>query len=250
MHWLSEPTLVDKVSEPVLWHTDLHMGNIYVANGNPTKITSLIDWQSVIISSLFLQARLPEFLPVGEDYVFGARELPKLPQDYDDLDVYDKEYAECKLKEAKLAKAYELTRGSVNNQAYKALQLPSVLREFFVRSGEVSEEGVIPLRACLIEISKVWHGLGFTDPCPIIFSKSDLRIHKQQFEEYRDFHRVHELARDILGTDVEGWIAPQVNFGTKQKHNEELLHDIMHRSHEYNKSPADIQRIWPYVEGA
>lgn len=144
----------EKVSEPVLWHTDLHMGNIYVSEEDPANIVSLIDWQSIVVSPLFFQARFPEFLPVEEDYALGTSEFPKLPQNYDEMKADDKEYAEYKLKEAKLAKVYELSSGSKNNQAYKALRIPSFLRELFIRCGEVSEEGMIPLRVCLIELSK------------------------------------------------------------------------------------------------
>lgn len=89
MSRLDELELVTKVSEPVLWHTDLHMGNIYVSGKDPAKIVSLIDWQSIVISPLFLQARFPEFLPKEEDYALGTTELPKLPECYDEMDADD-----------------------------------------------------------------------------------------------------------------------------------------------------------------
>jgi hypothetical protein len=150
------------------------MGNIYVSDEDPAKIVSLIDWHSIVASPLFLQARFPEFLPVDEDYALSTTEFPKLPQNYDDMDADDKKYAEYKLKEAKLAKGWELSSGSENNHAYKALRIPSFLRELFIRCGEVSEEGVIPLRACLIELSKTWNDIGFTTQCPANFSEGDL----------------------------------------------------------------------------
>lgn len=247
MSRLDELKFVNKVSEPVLWHTDLHMGNIYVSEEDPTNIVSLIDWQSIVISPLLLQVRFPEFLPVKEDYTLGNT-IPKLPETYDMMDADDKRYAEYELKQAKLAKAYELSNASENNQAYKALHIQSFLPELFIRCGEASEESVIPLRACLIEIAQAWNDLGFMDQCPIIFSEHDLQKHEQQFEEYRKYHTVHELAREILDTDVEGWIAPQVDFGLKKQQNEELLREVMRRSNEYGKSPEEIRRIWPYLE--
>lgn len=242
----NESLLVSKVSGPVLWHTDLHLGNIYVSHEDSVEIVSLIDWQSILVSPLFIQARFPEFLPVSDDYTLSSTEFPKLPQNFEDMDVEDQEYAKHKLNEARLAKAYELLSGYENNQAYKAFYIPSFLRELFTRCGEVSEEGVIPLQACLIELSKVWYDLGFTDPCPVNFSEHQLQRHEQQFKAYRNFHGVQELARKILGTDVEGWIAPQVDFTAKQQQSQELIQGFMNRSTEYNMSPVDIQRIWPY----
>lgn len=48
---------LEKISQPALWHTDLHMGNIFVSESEPSQIVCLIDWQSISISPLFLQAR-------------------------------------------------------------------------------------------------------------------------------------------------------------------------------------------------
>ncbi|KAF2470775.1 uncharacterized protein BDR25DRAFT_334347 [Lindgomyces ingoldianus] len=166
---------------------------IYVPNEDPTQITSLIDWQSIVVSPLFLQARFPEFLSVDEDYALGS-ELPGLPQNYNQMDADDKEIAEFKLREAKLAKAYELS----------TLFIPSFLRELFIRCGEASEGGVIPLRACIIQLSEVWNDVGFTGKCPFSFSEDDMQKHDLQFEEYRDLHRVQEIARKHLDTDSEG----------------------------------------------
>jgi hypothetical protein len=240
--------LFAKVSEPVLWHTDLHMGNIYVSHDDPVKIVSLIDWQSIVVSPLFLQARFPEFLPVDETYILGTQDFPQLPPHFAAMDAADREYAAYKHSEAKLAKAYELSTGSANTLAYKAFWLPSFLRELFTRSGEVSEEGAIPLQACLIELSNAWHDLRFPAACPLRFSADELQRHEQQLEAYRTFHGVHEIARKALCTDAEGWIAPQRDFAALQRRNWELMEGLMGRSEEFGMQPGDVKRIWPFRE--
>ena len=126
--------------------------------------------------------------------------------------------------------------------------IPSFLRELFVRCGEASEEGVVPLRACLVQVAEVWNEVGFAGECPFSFSEGDIQKHDQEFKEYRDFHKIHELARMYLDTDSEGWIAPQLDFTMKQQQNEELLRQVMCRSAEYNKSPEEIRKIWPFLE--
>ncbi|KAF7578401.1 hypothetical protein PtrM4_026410 [Pyrenophora tritici-repentis] len=98
MSRLDSVTLINRVSRPVLWHTDLHMGNIYSKPEEPNKICSLIDWQSIVVSPLYLQARFPEFLSVDDDYVLGLTEKPKLPQDYQDMGANDKKLAEIKFE--------------------------------------------------------------------------------------------------------------------------------------------------------
>jgi hypothetical protein len=112
----------------------------------------------------------------------------------------------------------------------------------------VSEEGVIPLQACLIELSKVWYDLRFTNPCPVSFSADELQRHEQQFEAYRTFHNVHELARKALCTDAEGWIAPQLDFAAMQRRNRELMGECVERSAEFGMQPGGVKRIWPFRE--
>ncbi|PGH10605.1 hypothetical protein AJ80_07456 [Polytolypa hystricis UAMH7299] len=248
MSKLDSQTLVDKVSQPNLWHTDLHMGNIYVSDENPPTIVSLIDWQSIKISPLFLQARFPEFLSFDEDYYTLGSEVSQLPKDIDQMDADVKDIVEYKLREAKLAKAYELSTESKNNQAYKALFIPSFLRELFFRCGEVLEHGVIPLRASLIGIADAWNELGFTGDCPFTFSEEEKQKHDQEFQKYHDFQRIQEVARKGLSTDSEGWVAPQLDFTMKQRQNEELLEHIMRRSAEYNMSPEEVRSIWPFLQ--
>ncbi|KAF3000746.1 hypothetical protein E8E13_004170 [Curvularia kusanoi] len=242
------PEFIQRFSEPVLWHTDLHMGNIYVSEDDPTQIVSIIDWQSIVIAPLFVQARFPLFLQVDEHYLLGTKELPKLPPNYEEMDAEDKRYTEHKLGEAKLAKAWEMGTGREDPDVARSLGVPSFIRNLFLRSARVSEEGVIPLRACLIELSKAWNELGFLTPFPASFTEDDLRRHEQQFQEYRDFQDIHDLAKEFLETDFEGWINPLLDFEVKVQQNKELFQEVMRRSHQYNMSPEEVRRIWPYRE--
>lgn len=245
MSRLNTSTLIDRFSQPVLWHTDLHMGNIFVSSEEPTKVVSLIDWQSSVVSPLYLQTRFPEFLSVDENFVLDSP-MPELPQDYEQMHADDKQIAEYKLREAKMAKAYEVATSVHNQQAYKALFMPSFLQDLFVRCGEASEEGVIPLRASLIQLTEAWDEIDFTDECPFSFTEEEIQKHSQQFQQYRDFHRIQEIARKLLDTDSEGWINPQLDFAQKQQQNKELLQEVMRRSSEYNMSPEEVRNIWPF----
>lgn len=66
------------------------MGNVYVAEDDPGKIVSIIDWQSTVIAPLLIQARFPEFLvdAVDDEYTFSML-APQLPVNYDELDEGD-----------------------------------------------------------------------------------------------------------------------------------------------------------------
>ncbi|ORY17472.1 hypothetical protein BCR34DRAFT_610932 [Clohesyomyces aquaticus] len=217
----SETALIEQnPTIPTAGPPHLHSANIYVSPEDPTTIVSITDWQSIVVSPLYLQARFPKLLPIDEGYVLGLTDLPKLPENYDEMDAGDKEQADEKFLQAKLAKAYEISSGADNVRALEALRIPSLLRELFVRCGKVSEEGIMPLRACII----------------------------QQFTEYRNYHTVHELARKWLCTDFEGCYSPLVDFELAQKSNTVLLEEFVKRSSEYGMTPAQVRDIWPFRE--
>jgi hypothetical protein len=246
MSRLDTVTLIKRVSRPVLWHTDLHMGNTYSKSDDPTKISSLIDWQSIVVSPLYLQARFPDFLSVDDEYILGLTEEPKLPRDYHEMNANDKKLAELKFEDIKMSKFYELSTANQHLRAHHAFLMPQFTRELFIRCGEVYEEGTIPLRACLIEFANAWVELGFLGECPFSFSEEDMQKHNKQFQDYRNFHQVQEIARKLLSTDSEGWISPQLDFTERQRKNTELLKEIMFRSNEYNMTREKIQSIWPF----
>ncbi|KAK0732033.1 hypothetical protein B0H67DRAFT_597741 [Lasiosphaeris hirsuta] len=55
---LSKDPRVQMVSEPKLFHNDLHMRNIFVSRDDATKITGVIDWQSTTLDPVLLYAHM------------------------------------------------------------------------------------------------------------------------------------------------------------------------------------------------
>lgn len=161
---------LERDSRPILWHTDLHMGNIFVSESEPSKIVSLIDWQSTSTSSIFLQARWPVFLRPPEEYVDGFVQ-PQLPSDFESMDEDDKRLATYRFRQASRTKVYETSTYLKNPDAHSAvMNMPCVFRELFTRYGEVFEERVEPLRACLIEIFQSWEQLKLPGTCQFSFT--------------------------------------------------------------------------------
>jgi hypothetical protein len=55
-------TAVQDASKPLLFHPDLHARNLFVDPDDPTKILSIIDWQSTAIEPAFIHANeTPDF---------------------------------------------------------------------------------------------------------------------------------------------------------------------------------------------
>ncbi|KAJ5480495.1 hypothetical protein N7530_006004 [Penicillium desertorum] len=93
---------------PTLWYTDLYIGNIFVASN--------------------------ERLRINYDYKKGIFKV-KLRDNFDTLD-----------KDIKLAKAYKISTLLKDKLTYKAINVPRVFRELFLRYREVFEIGVLPLQ--------------------------------------------------------------------------------------------------------
>lgn len=230
---------------PTLWHSDLHMGNIYVSDKDPTRIASLIDWQSIVVAPLFYQVRFPRFIEMDEDYELGP-EVPTLPEDIDQMDPDDQDTTRYKHKQTLMTKAYEAGSGLTNKNIYKALHLPHFSRQLFVRCGSDWEDGAVPLRACLIAIAETWNEAGFPGDCPLHFSEADIERHQQEFQEYRNYHDIHELAQRCLGTDADGWIHPDDDFEMKQQRNKELLKSFLDHCAEHGESAEEVRNVWPF----
>lgn len=245
MSRMTPTSILGAVSAPTLWHSDLHLGNIYVSDQDPTQIVSLIDWQGVVISPILCQVRFPPFLTVDQGYQIG-NQVPRLPENIDEMPEEDRQFALFQHEQRLMAKIYEGNLGLTHKNAYRALQLPSFFRELFIRCGEVSTEGVAPLRECLIHISEVWEEAGFLGPCPISFSSQELKRHACEFEEYETYHRIREGAQEFLGTDSEGWFSPMENFDEKKQLNRKLRQQIIDDCAEYGKTQDEIRAMWPF----
>ncbi|CZT03693.1 uncharacterized protein RCO7_07614 [Rhynchosporium graminicola] len=246
MDILESYPLLKQNSRPTLWHTDLHMGNIFVSETEPQTIVSLIDWQSISVSPLFLQVRWPIFLEPPDDYTKGFVH-PELPSDFEKMDEDDKELAMYKFEQASRTKAYETSTYLKNRDAYNAMNVPRVFRELFIRCGEVFEEGAAPLRACLIEISQSWEQLKLPGTCPFSFTPDEISAHDVSFEEYEEFHRVRKFALEYLDTDSEGWIAPSMDFEEKKAQNKALFEYYLENL-AGGKSRKELLRRWPFSE--
>lgn len=246
MKLLDSNELLRKVCQPTLWHADLHMGNIFVSPDESSKIVSLIDLQSTSVLPAFLQAQWPVFLkpPQSHDYVKGIFKV-KLPENFDQLDEESKAIALREWSQVKLAKAYEVSTYLEDRAASDAMNIPHVFRELFIRCGEVSEVGIIPLRTCLIEIFQSWSELGFSGECPYSFSQGEIDEHERQFAEYQAWHEVRALAEECLDTDSDGWIAPQLDINEKRRQNEELMAMYIEKV-AGERSAQEAKAMWPF----
>ncbi|PWY91704.1 phosphotransferase enzyme family protein [Aspergillus sclerotioniger CBS 115572] len=198
---------------PVLLHHDLHSDNIFVDSSDPTKISSIIDWQAVYTAPLFMQAKFPSIFDCDDPYPWGAVQ-PKLPKDFDSLSQSAKGLAEDTLARLRLKKFYKLASRKFNQPLVMAMDAmrndDDPITFVFHIVGQSSQDGPIPLKELLIQIYETWDQImehrGSAIPCPISFSKDEIDKSRRLVTEWVDaYGELDSLRAKIVGKD--GWVS-------------------------------------------
>lgn len=88
-----------------LWHNDLHAENIFVHREKRTEIVAIIDWQSTEVRPLFDHVAQPAFLDYDGPPLEGV-ERPKLPDNYQHLELPERQQARELQKDMALVYAF------------------------------------------------------------------------------------------------------------------------------------------------
>ncbi|KAH7397037.1 kinase-like domain-containing protein [Phaeosphaeria sp. MPI-PUGE-AT-0046c] len=142
--------LLPKESElpaPVLWHRDLHPGNLFIHEG---KISSIIDWQSCWVGPLILRARAPRILDYNGDIML------KLPPEYEEMSEDERRSVECKAQQSIQVYSYEHKTAGRNPLLNRVLRYPhGKMLSNVVEFASASWDGdILPRRDCLIRIER------------------------------------------------------------------------------------------------
>jgi hypothetical protein len=104
-----------------LWHSDLHVANIFVNPSKPTQIVGLIDWQATELAPLYFQARQPQIIDYDGPPVQGL-ERPQPPQDLEKLDAAEKKRLLTIYEQQSLCVLYNILTHHQNPKLYTAHQ--------------------------------------------------------------------------------------------------------------------------------
>ena len=240
---LSEDSRVKDVSDPVIFHTDLHLGNIFISPNEPGVVEGIIDWQSSQACPLFIQARFPEFLMPPKNYTFGP-DLPGLPDGFGDLSPEQQEQAMKEKEMASRSKYYEMSSLAHNQRVYSAMKLDCRLWEPFIYCQLFFHASLVPLRHCLIRLSEDWSLLGLPGSCPFHFSESERQKHDKQKLQYEDRLYLWDLVKNQLITDNTGWV-PNDRWEATEKANKELYNMYIETMRE-ELTPEAASKNWPF----
>ena len=172
----------------------------------------------------------------------GGLNVPKLPDNFDQLNEDQQQQALLETELAKRCKFYEMQSLVNHEEAYDALTLDRRFWEPFVRCRHASNNTIIPLREILIRVYKGWSLFGLPEDCPFTFTETEMEKHEKELLYHRQLAELQTIARQQLETDDEGWVPPQ-DFERVKAMNQHLLGMFL-ETEEFPEEEA--MRMWPF----
>ena len=238
------------LSKPTLWHGGLHADNIFVDPSDPTKVPNIIDWQSISVSPLFLQARHPSLIefegPIPEG--FGPIELPS---DFDQMN----EEAQLQAKNLRAAqslwKIYEILMLQQCPDIAHALQFRDTLYfQMTGLAGSIFSDGEPMLQGMLIQLRDEWATrVKPPTPCPLSFGPEERAEQKRLAESWS---KSVELMAEVL-TEIgvyQGWDG-WVNHSNYDMYKERLAESrkrFLDRQAKNEDERRQWEQVWPFQD--
>ena len=238
------------LSKPVLWHSDLHGDNIFVNPSQPTEIFTIIDWQAVNLSPLFLQARHPALIEFEGPIPDGFQSI-NLPENFDDLSPEEQLEAK-KLRAAQsLYKLYEIELIHQCFDIARALRFRGSLSgQITGLSGSIFSDGEPIVQGMLMRLQEEWLTcVGLSVPCPLSFTMGEK---DQQREDKAKWSKGVELMDEFLGQvgaywGWDGWVNHN-NYEVMKERLERCREDFLSRHSVTDKEKRQWMEVWPFID--
>ncbi|KAL9121399.1 MAG: hypothetical protein Q9187_002038 [Circinaria calcarea] len=174
------------ITSSYLWHSDLHIGNIFVSPENPPKIIGIIDWQSSELAPLFFHARKPNLLNYEGPPLHGL-ERPRLPQNLAQLDLSAQKEATTLYLNISLCALYRALLHKQIPRLYRAMDFQETLSfDLLVFARNLLVDGEATYLAQIVELERTWKEipgvLAHGSPAyPFCFSEEEKAIIETDF---------------------------------------------------------------------
>lgn len=236
--------------QPTLWHSDLHLNNVYVDLSAET-ITDIIDWQNATVRPLLLQARVPRMVQHTTPLPLGWV-MPEKPDDYETLPEQDKLKADKLYESALCHKYYEVLTAKRNPRHYAAIShndtwKPPLIQPMKSITGAWSSREVFGLRSSLMAVVDHWPELlQSAVQCPISFTEKERGLHNEEMENRDYVERLMEEFQDAGILPVDGIVNPE-DYEVVQKRNYMQKKKFMSLA-ENEEQREWMDKIWPYQD--
>lgn len=243
---LAESRVLKRHSQAVLTHPDLHPGNIFVSEDDPTDIQGVIDWQFTCVMPRFTQVRWPLFLDPPGDHQTETASAGLRGPGKSQL-AQEQEQTQEKFQAMRL-KCYEAALVKTHLDTYLTLtETDASIRQLFVGCSYTYRDGVVPLRNSLIRAFQHWDTLGMDCPCPYSFTTAEIARHEVQLKEYRDWLKLRQHTHQMLHSNDGSWVPPEVDFDRVQARHDKLFRHFV-ESKKAKMSEEDARKLWFFRE--
>ncbi|KAL3443043.1 kinase-like domain-containing protein [Aspergillus insuetus] len=204
----------------VISHNDLHTDNMFVDTENPSKVTSIIDWQGVPVYPMFLIAHHPSLIEYTGPKLVGFVE-PTLPENLNSLDPEAKKAAKDLFISQALWLSYEIEVQRAAPELLHPLRYQDSLQgEITGLIGATYDDGEPHVQSLLSDVSEegIWKQVAGVDengdasvPCPLKYSEQERSRQKEEYAKWEtDVERKGRVLDEIgLYAGWNGAVSPQ-----------------------------------------
>ncbi|PWY91337.1 hypothetical protein BO94DRAFT_573791, partial [Aspergillus sclerotioniger CBS 115572] len=187
----------------------LHGDNIFVNPDRPTEILSIIDWQAVNLSPLFLQARHPALVEFEGPIPEGPGSI-NLPDNFDELNPEEQLEAK-KLRAAQsLYKLYDIQLIQQCPDIAHALRFKySLAGQITGLAGSIFSDGEPIVQGMLMRLQEEWpSSTGLSIPCPLSFTAKEKETQREEAEKWATGVELMEKFLHQVGAyrGWDGWV--------------------------------------------
>ncbi|EPE31723.1 Protein kinase-like (PK-like) [Glarea lozoyensis ATCC 20868] len=195
-----------------IWHSDLHLENIFVNPDDPTEIVGILDWQSSSLSPLYENSASPALLDYEGPRLKGI-ERPEFPKHLDELDKAEHDRAFDNWMDMTLAAYYRTLIHYTNKPLYRAMEFQETLSfRLLTYARNILIDGeLVYLDIVTDELQKTWATLPGVQklgnpPFPFTFSQEELDAHKKDYEDMAEgmkgLSEIQQCMRGFFPTDI------------------------------------------------
>jgi hypothetical protein len=242
----------DTITNPCLWHNDLHDDNIFVDPHNPEKITGIIDWQSCNIAPLFNHSPDPAFLDWDnglEPETLDLAPKPKLSQ------LSSPEEKSAALREYTVQNVFIAWRKLMhakNPDLYRVVEFRKTAAYGLIfLAHRMFEYGEAHFQSLLVDLKDTWADLPAvkTDdiPFPFDFSEADFERIKMDSD---GAVAGTELVAEVKETMGDLW--PDKGFIEHERYDDckaalhQVKDQILEQLADTDEEKGEYQQYWPF----
>ncbi|OJA19658.1 hypothetical protein AZE42_02813 [Rhizopogon vesiculosus] len=204
----------DNLSFPVLWHTDLHGGNIMIKAEGAPDITGIIDWQGMSVAPLFIQCVYPKFVKyTGDDRIVlpPGLKLPELPPDFDQYSEDEQTFIKGQYRLAIFYKSYEASIAYNGPHQLAIHGYPDSdidhLKVFVGSSSRTWFDGAHHLFQYLLEVEENWDEIAPGTAFPVCWHKQDIEQHYRDYARLEVYDDCASRLMNELQIEGNGWVS-------------------------------------------